>query len=241
MDFRDKSEKKLFREAQAKFAALGIAIKYNSEWEEYTVRPRGASKDATYHASDLDDAIAAAQGFAGMQRQNPRTRRRNGSYFTEGDTVMFKGSTAEGGVQLVVINADRQSDGSPGMQLRPIFGPHQDMEFDVAYGDVVKAHSLRMAAAACGQRENPRRGRNPQVGDYELTLDRTHLYEGRKSGHFTWKKTGGVGRTAQGGTFTGYLDPSTQRFKKYASGGYGGGMNPPEAIKRAAEKILKQS
>jgi len=66
---------------------------------------------------------------------------------------------------------------------------------------------------------------------------------GKHSGHFTWEesKPNRYGAVIQsGGTFTGYLGDKGA-FKKYASGGWGGGMNPPQWAKAKAAAALKMA
>lgn len=60
MDFRDKEEKAVAKQASAFAKSIGAGFKYDSEWQEYTVRYKGEK----YQTSDPADALAQLQAMS---------------------------------------------------------------------------------------------------------------------------------------------------------------------------------
>jgi hypothetical protein len=47
-----------------------VAVYYDADWEEYTVRIVGAAPNTAYHTDDREDAMSTARFLAG-QEPNP--------------------------------------------------------------------------------------------------------------------------------------------------------------------------
>jgi hypothetical protein len=60
MDFRDKEEKAVAKQASAFAKSIGAGFKYDSDWQEYTVRYKGEK----YQTSDPADALTQLQAMS---------------------------------------------------------------------------------------------------------------------------------------------------------------------------------
>jgi hypothetical protein len=62
-----------YRETQTRLRKHGITLRWDTEWEEFTVRPTGShGEKEVYHTSDLDDAWQTGIAMTRRHHKNPR-------------------------------------------------------------------------------------------------------------------------------------------------------------------------